>query len=71
MSTALDDRPQLHDTDTSDDSTVHLVCMCNADLALCGKDVSKREFVEGDSDEEDCVLCEIVDDEIGCPSCGW
>lgn len=74
MNTELDDRPKTADTDTGDDA-VHLVCAnCDPDTALCGCDVSDRDFLPEDlngmATPDDCVLCEVVDDTLGCPRCG-
>lgn len=40
-----------------DDDSAHIVC-CDPDRALCGEDVSRKDFIDGPVDEErDCEPC--------------
>lgn len=54
-------RNSLDDGDDLD----HIVCMCNEDVAICGKEMTGANWVE----EADllCVVC--IDLDI-CPTCG-
>jgi hypothetical protein len=51
-----------------EDNVAHLVCHCNDDVALCGKDVTNDAW----TDSETCPMCEAVDElHAGkCPRCG-
>lgn len=44
----------------------HVVCDCNQDIALCGKDVSDRPFTEK---EPSCNVCAAMEYDP-CPRCG-
>ena len=46
--------------------SVHVVCECNEDVALCGVDLTGVGFTD---DEVDCPLCALVDED-SCPRCG-
>lgn len=47
-------------------SYIHMVCECNEDVALCGKDLTGRPFADG---SVECVVCADLDRQP-CPLCG-
>lgn len=69
-STTTDTSPETTDHSTDDDDLDHLICWCNENRALCGKDVTDLEFSDCDADFTDmCVVCiELGRDP--CPKCG-
>lgn len=51
----------------ADDDLVHTVCSgCDPDLALCGKDMTGREWLAPVGYPDDCVVCDDLNDAHQC-----
>ena len=55
---------------SDDDDLDHLHCCFDADVALCGADVSGAQFAEVESMDELCVVCEDLLPGSHCPAFG-
>lgn len=60
--------PVAVESTVAEPDTLHLVCCCNLDVALCGTDVSNEEWAwQGD----ECVVCtDLSQNAIPCRGCG-
>lgn len=68
MATELDEAPVA--LDAGDDELGHIFCLCNPDIALCGKDITGDEIVYSwDDGILPCVVCEALEGVI-CSRCG-
>jgi hypothetical protein len=67
---SLTEKPQEQEQST-EDPLVHVVCLCNIDLALCSTQV-EDEFVVDFPVEDECVVCNEILESTGgyCPRCG-